>query len=200
MEDAITIISVTLFVGIGVYAYRHEKKKRPFLNALEKVKTREADLDGIRIVAERLGKDVLAWIPKTGHSLLFVSACGDIYEDFFPDEEPERNLSPEERANRLMGSYLMRVAEANARRDLRGEAKKALCFCEGAGFGLVTMRRLTEYIPELAEIAQAMAEPPSYGDAEVYADFYRTAGRIAGVREEWIEEGLADRLEQLAAG
>ena len=199
IETAVSWLSLVLFGGICVYAYRYTKKRRPFHENLEKVKDREADLEGVRIVAERLGADMAEWIAKSGRSRLFASACGDMFEDFFPAEEPDHALSPEERGNLLLVAYFRRVADAEAKRGMRADAKSDLCFCEGAGFGLLTMRRLSEHIPELAAVADAMAEPPSPENAEEYAAFYREAGRIAKVRDEWVEEGLAGRLEQYRA-
>lgn len=188
------VASAIMIAGAALHGFRRKGKSGPATQCLSKVMRGKANLAEVQTAAAMVGGGIRRYADKCNMPPLFIRACGDLYEDFFPPKHPDPGLSPKARANALLAAVISRYSEADERRPANVSDVRAFNLCEGAGFSLATFRRLGEVIPEVALMADSLAPHPGADSREVYASLYREAGKLTNVPQELVETALSARL------
>ncbi|MCC8193990.1 MAG: hypothetical protein LIP28_05025 [Deltaproteobacteria bacterium] len=192
--------SVILIIGAALHALTRKKRTVPATKCLANVMQGKADLAGVQTAATMLAAGVRRHADKLNRPALFLRACGDLYEDFFPPNLPDPALSAKARANLLMAAYIRRYTQAGARKPANIGDVNMFTLCEGAGYGLATFRRLAEIIPDMVFVADTLGPRPTFDERESYAAYYREAGRLTNVPLDLLESSLSVRLAAVGSG
>lgn len=191
--------SAIMIIGAALHGFTRKKKPGPGTQCLAKVMQGKANLAEVQAAAAMVGGGIRRYADKCNKPPLFIRACGDLYEDFFPPKHPDPGLPPKARANALLAAVINRYSEANERRPSNVSDIRAFNLCEGAGFALATFRRLAEVIPEVALMADSLAPHPGADGRELYASLYREAGKLTNVPQELVETALSTRLAAMSS-
>lgn len=188
------VASAIMIVGAALHSVTRKKKPPPATNCIAKVLRGKASLLEAQTAAAMLGSGIRRYAERCDMPPLFIRACGDVYEDFFPPRRPDPSLPPKTQANVLLAAVVNRYAESGNRKPADIRDLRAFNLCDGAGFGLATFRRLAEIIPAVASMAESLAPPPDAESMEMYASLYREAGRLTSLPQELVETALKTRL------
>lgn len=202
MTEFFLAAGALLLIGAGFHAFGRRKKKtgKPATKSMENVKRGKASFDEIQAAGIMIGRGLKRLADKLNKPSMFMTACGDLYEDFFPPQRPDPTMSAKEQANVLMATFIRRYTEPVTRSDVDVNDIHDFHLCEGAGCGLATFRRLAEHIPVMAQLVASLAPKPGLADRDIYASFYREAGRLTNVPMDRLEAALSARLAVMTGG
>ena len=201
MNEFYLAASALVIIGAALHALTRKKRKKvPATTYLARVMEGKADLAGVQAAATMVGNGVKRFADKCNRPPLFLRACGDLYEDFFPPKPPDPTLSPKAQANALMATYIRRYRDASSRRPDTVSDVNLFNLCEGAGYGLATFRHLARFIPDMVFVAESLGPKPSFEERDAYASYYREAGRLTNVPLDLLESSLGIRLAGISRG
>ncbi|SBW05479.1 hypothetical protein KL86DPRO_20494 [uncultured delta proteobacterium] len=188
------VASAIMIIGAALHSITRKKKTHPATNCIARVLQGKANLLEAQTAAAILGGGIRRYAERCDMPPLFIRACGDLYEDFFPPRRPDPSLPSKTQANALLAAVINRYSESGNRKPADVRDIRAFNLCDGAGFGLATFRRLAEVIPEVTSMAGSLAPPPDAESREMYASLYREAGRLTSLPQELVETALKTRL------
>ena len=200
MIDLETLVGVALVIGFGVYTARKRRVPNHGLPHLASVMNGDADEGQLRDLADALARSVIERAKSLKMQPLFVTASGDMYDDFFPAREVAANWTPEQSGNAVLADCVSRYRDARNNRNIDITDLGAYNLCAGAGLAVSAFRRLAVCSRDMRDLAEFLAPVPAPEDWEAYREYYRRAGELLGVPQARVEAGLAKRREHFRAG
>ena len=192
IEFAICALAL-LLVGNHFYTALKQQKANHGLPNLERVMRGEADEGQRRDMADALAKSVIDRAKSLRTPPLFVTASGDVYDDFFPARQQHPNHTAEQHANAVLADCVMRYREARNSRNVGITDFQNYALCAGAGLAVSAFRALAAGFPDMRDLAEFLAPAPNADDWEAYREYYREAGELLGVPQARIDATLAKR-------
>lgn len=188
--------AAVLAFGI-VYAFR-KRQRRPShgLPHLENAMRGTANEEQLRELADALAKSVIDRAKALGKPPLFVAASGDLYDDFFPPEEPRPDWTDVQFANVTLADCVRRYRDARNNRNVDIADFQAYALCAGAGIAVSSFRRLAGSFPDMRDLAEFLAPNPKPDQWEAYKVHYLEAGMLLGLPRSHIDAKLMKRRER----
>ncbi len=201
MTEIEVLLYTALLAGFGVYWFRRRQRRPshglPYLqNALQG----NADSEQLRELADALAKSVINQAKTLKKPPLFVTASGDLYDDFFPAREPSAGHTAEQFANIVLADCVRRYRETRNSRKADLVDFHTFALCAGAGLAVSSFRRLADCSPDMRDLAEFLAPAPDPDDWETYKEYYREAGTLLGVPRERLDASLLKRQETIKRG
>lgn len=196
IEFAICALAL-LLVGNHFNTILKRQKANHGLPSLENVMRGDANDAQRRDMADALAKSVIDRAKSLKKPPLFVTASGDVYDDFFPPRQRHPSHTAEQHANAVLADCVMRYREARNSRNVGIVEFQNYALCAGAGLAVSAFRNLAGDSPDMHDLAEFLAPAPSPDDWESYREYYREAGELLDVPQARIDAALAKRRERL---
>lgn len=190
-----TIVCAAILAGFAVHAFRRKKRVNHGLPHLEKVMQGCANEEQLLELADALAKSVISSAKSGRKPPLFVTASGDVYDDFFPPRELREDCTAEQYANAVLADCVNRYREARRNRNVDISDFHAYALCAGAGLAVSAFRRLAEYSSDMRDLAEFLAPVPAPEDWADYLEYYRQAGELLDVPKARVDARLLKRRE-----
>ncbi|SBV97579.1 hypothetical protein KL86DPRO_11241 [uncultured delta proteobacterium] len=196
MTEIELLICVAVLAGIAASRLL-KKQRRPNhgLPHLEQVMQGDADAAQLLDLADALAKSVIDRAKALGKPPLFITASGDLYDDFFPPREPRPGSTPEQYANAVLADCVRRYRDARAHRAVEIFHFPLYALCTGAGLAVSSFRRLGGSSRDMRDLAEFLAPPLDPGDWEQYRDYYLEVALLLDLPRARIDAYLAKRWE-----
>lgn len=194
----IELLACAAVIAFGlVYSFR-KRGRRPIhgLPHLENAMQGTADEEQLRELADALAKSVVDRAKSLGKPPLFVSASGDLYDDFFPPMEPRPGWTAVQFANVTLADCVRRYRDARNNRNVDITDFQAYALCAGAGIAVSSFRRLAGSFPDIRDLAEFLGPDPEPDQWEAYKEYYLEAGMLLGLSRSQIDAKLMKRWER----
>lgn len=193
--DTILFGCAAAIVCFAAYAYRKRRRINHGLPHLDAVMRGVADEAQAREMADALAASVIERAKALKKTPLFVAACGDVYDDFFPTRQLPANTAPARCVNCILADCVTRYREARNNRSVNIGDFTAYALCAGAGLAVSSFRRLAECSSDMHDLAVFLAPAPEPDDWAAYREHYRDIGMLLDLPQARVEARLAKRRE-----
>lgn len=201
MSELEILVCAAVLGGLIVHRLR-KKRRRPDhgLPHLERAIRGRADDEERLELADALAKSVISRAKSLGKPPLFITASGDLYDDFFPPVEPRADQPPGQYACLVLADCVKRYREARSNRNMDIVDFPAYTLCAGAGLAVSSFRRLGGYSRDMSDLAEFLAPTPEAEDWNDYRECYLEAGLLLAVPRARIDARLMKRRETFGNG
>ena len=201
MTEIELLVCAAVLAGLVVHRFRKiQRKPSHGLPHLERVIKGAADAGQLLDLADALAKSVIAQAEKHKKPPLFITASGDLYDDFFPPRAPGANYTDDQYANIILGDCVRRYRETRNNRNVDIADFPLYALCTGAGLAVSAFRHLAGYSRDMRDLAEFLAPAPEAGDWEEYKEYYLAIGILLDVPRARIDANLAKRRPMFGGG
>jgi hypothetical protein len=201
MTELEMLFCAAALAAFAAVRFRRTRRKPDHgLPHLDRVMRGDADGGQLLDLADALAKSVIDRAKALGKPPLFITASGDLYDDFFPPEEPRAGRAAGQYANALLAGCVRRYRDARNNRNVHILDFPAYTLCAGAGLAVSSFRRLGGCSRNMRDLAEFLAPAPDADDWERYKECYREAGMLLGVPRARIDARLVKRREMFGNG
>lgn len=199
MTEIEMLVSAAVIAFGLVYVFRKRQQRSGHgLPHLENAMQRKADEEQLRELADSLARSVIDRAKALGKPPLFVTASGDLYDDFFPPRGPHPDWTAIEFANVTLADCVRRYRDARNNRNVDIADFQAYALCAGAGIAVSSFRRLAGSLPDMRDLAEFLAPAPKPDEWEAYKVQYLEAGMLLDLPRSQIDARLMKREERNA--
>lgn len=196
MTEIELLVATAFLTGFVVYSLRkRQRKPNHGLPFLQNVMQGDANAEQRRELADALAKSVINQAKKHKKPPLFVTACGDLYDDFFPAREQRTHCTDEDFANLVLADCVRRYREIRNSRNVDIVDFHTFALCAGAGLAVSSFRRLADASPDMRDLAEFLAPAPDPDDWDSYKEYYREAAMLLDVPKPRVDASLMKRRE-----
>lgn len=197
MSEIELLVCAAVLAGLVLRRLRGTRRKPSHgLPHLERAMQGRANGEQLLELADALAKSVIQRAKSLKKTPLFITASGDVYDDFFPPREPHAGSTAEQYANSVLAECVARYREARNNRNMVDIADfPAYTLCAGAGLAVSAFRRLGASSQDMRDLAEFLAPAPEPEDWEKYREHYREAGLLLGLSRARLDAKLVKRRE-----
>ena len=198
MTDIEILIFTAIFAGFAVNSLRKKRQRRSNhgLPHLQNVMQGDANSEQLRELADSLAKSVIDQAKVLSKPPLFVTASGDLYDDFFPARELHTDHTADQSVCIILADCINRYQTTRSSRNMSTANSYTFALCAGAGLAVSSFRRLAACSPDMRDLAEFLAPAPDPDDWDIYQKYYCEAGVLLDVPREQIDENLIKRREK----
>jgi len=198
MTDIEVLIFTAIFAGFAVNSFRKRRQRQSNhgLPHLQSVMQGNANSEQLRELADSLAKSVIDQAKVLDKPPLFVTASGDLYDDFFPARELQAGYTADQSVSIILTDCINRYQKTRSSRNMNTANSYTFALCAGAGLAVSSFRRLAVCSPDMRDLAEFLAPAPDPEDWDMYQEYYCEAGVLLDAPREQVDANLIKRREK----